>query len=286
MTEKMAKILKGKDVADSLSQDIAKKVEELKGKGIIPTLGILRVGEREEDLAYERGAVARAGRLGVDIVKYQLQEDISESELMKTIEEINGNDNIHGLLLLKPLPGHIDESRICSALSPEKDVDGITPASMAGIYSGETAAYPPCTAQACIEILKYYGIEFSGARAVVLGRSLVIGKPVTMLLLKENATVTVCHSKTTNLAEICREADIIIACAGKSKMLTEEYMRAGQIIIDVGINVDEGGNMTGDADFEKACGIVEGITPVPGGVGSVTTTVLMSHVVSAAAKKG
>jgi methylenetetrahydrofolate dehydrogenase (NADP+)/methenyltetrahydrofolate cyclohydrolase len=206
--------------------------------------------------------------------------------LIDELRKINDDDSVHGVLLLKPLPAHMDEKTVCSELMPSKDVDGITEASMAGVYSNSGMGYPPCTAEACLEILKFYGIERKGKKAAVIGRSLVIGKPVAMMLIKEDATVTICHTKTTDMPQICSEAEILIAAAGKAKTVDGKYFNSGQIVIDVGINVDDDGNLCGDVDFSAAEGRVKAVTPVPGGVGTVTTGILMKHVVEAAEKAG
>ena len=280
----MAQILKGKEVADALNVSIQADVEELKAKGISPTLGILRVGEREDDIAYERGACKRCEVNGVEVKKCLLPADVSQEDLVAAIEAFNGDPSVHGVLMFRPLPAHLDESAACDALLPEKDIDGITLGSSAGVYMGQDIGYPPCTAQACMEILDHFGIETAGKKAVVIGRSLVIGRPAAMMLMQRNATVTICHTKTENMPEVCRDADIVIAAAGKAGVVGGEFFREGQTVIDVGIHVREDGSMCGDVDFAAAEGIVSAITPVPGGVGTVTTGVLVRHVVDAAKK--
>ena len=282
----MAQILSGKQVSAALSDQLKLDVEKLKASGIDPTLGILRIGAKPDDIAYERGATKRAETVGVSVKNYQYDSDISQEMLISELRKINADDSVHGVLLLKPLPSHIDEKIVCRELKPSKDVDGVTEGSMAGIYSGSGLGYPPCTAAACIEILKFYGIELKGKKTVVIGRSLVIGKPVAMLLIKEDCTVTICHTKTTDMPKICQEAELLIVAAGKAKSIGSEYFNKGQIVIDVGINVDDDGNLCGDVDFSAAEGCVQAITPVPGGVGTVTTGILMKHVVEAATKFG
>lgn len=280
----MAKFLKGAETAKALTEQLIVRADELKKSGIKPCLAIVRVGERDDDIAYERGAMKRCEKVGIEVRNVLLPIDITQEALIEEIEKINKDNDIHGVLLFRPLPKHIDDAAVCEVLAAEKDMDGITRGSLAAIYSGRGEGYAPCTAQSCIEILKHFGIPVAGKRAVVIGRSLVIGKPVSMLLLNENATVTTCHSRSENLPQICREADIIIAAAGKAAMVTKEYVKPGQTVLDVGIHVDEEGNMCGDTAFTEIEPIVDAITPVPGGVGSVTTAILASHVIEAAEK--
>ena len=278
----MAKQLLGKEVNAFLNERIKKQAALLKEQGISPTLGIVRVGARPDDLSYERGAVKRCETLGVSYEKFLLPEDCTQEELMKVVEHVNENDKIHGVLMFRPLPKHLDESAVIKALKPEKDVDGITDGSMVGVFSGTDQGFPPCTPQACMEILDYYGIDCTGMKAVVIGRSLVVGKPAAMMLLKRNATVTICHTRTKDMPSVVKEADLVIAAAGRAGIVDGSYLSEGQIVIDVGINVNEEGKLCGDVNYEEASSIVDAITPVPGGVGSVTTSVLISHVVEAA----
>ena len=290
----MAKQLLGKEVNEKLNARIIAQCEELKAKGINPTLGIVRCGERPDDLSYEKGATKRAEALGVAVEKFVLPEDISKEDLLKVIDEINANDNIHGVLMFRPLPKHLkaDQDEICNRLDPRKDVDGMTDGSNAGVFMGKKLGFAPCTPAACMEILDHYGIDCTGKKAVVIGRSLVVGKPAAMMLMGKNATVTVCHTKTKDTAAIAREADIIVSAAGVLKSLTKDYVRPGQIVVDVSINWDAEkpnakggkGGIAGDAVYEEVEPIVEAITPVPGGVGAVTTSVLIGHVVEAAAR--
>ena len=283
----MAKQLLGKEVNEKLNARIIAQCEELKAKGINPTLGIVRCGERPDDLSYEKGATKRAEALGVAVEKFVLPEDISKEDLLKVIDEINANDNIHGVLMFRPLPKHLkaDQDEICNRLDPRKDVDGMTDGSNAGVFMGKKLGFAPCTPAACMEILDHYGIDCTGKKAVVIGRSLVVGKPAAMMLMGKNATVTVCHTKTVDTPAVAREADILISAAGVLKSLTKEYVRPGQVVIDVSINWDEAkGGIAGDAVYDEVEPIVEAITPVPGGVGAVTTSVLIGHVVEAAAR--
>lgn len=280
----MTQILKGAPVADSLNETLSKTVTDLKKGDVVPTLAILRVGEREDDIAYERGAVKRCEKVGVAVKKVVLAADVSQADLLGAVTDLNADDKVHGVLLFRPLPAHLDEDLICNALDPAKDVDGITDLSSAGVFAGKDLGYPPCTPQACMEILDYYDIDVTGKKAVVIGRSLVVGKPAAMMLTKKNATVTICHTRTQDMAALCREADILIVAAGRPQVVGSGYFAPGQTVLDVGINFDATGKMIGDVNFTDAEGIVAAITPVPGGVGTVTTSVLVGHVVAAAEK--
>ena len=291
----MAKLLLGKEVTDALNEKLMERTAALKEQGIIPTLAIIRCGANPSDLSYEKGATKRAELVGVAVKKYELPEDVTKEALMATIDEINGDDSVHGVLMFRPLPKHLkaDQDEICNRLDPKKDVDCMTDLSNAGVFEGrKDLGYAPCTPEACMEILDYYGIDCKGKSAVVIGRSLVVGKPAAMMLMGKNATVTVCHTKTVNTAEVARSADILVSAAGVLGSLTKEYVRPGQVVIDVPINWDPNkvnskggkGAIAGDAVFEEVEPVVEAITPVPGGVGSVTTSVLMKHVVEAAEK--
>jgi len=280
----MAEIWKGAPVAAALTERLIPRAQALAEKGVTPTLAIVRVGERPEDLSYERGALKRCEKVGIAVRQYLLTSEATQTDLMEVIEEINRDDSIHGCLMFRPLPKHMDEQAACAALSPAKDMDGITAGSLAAVFSGSGAGYPPCTAQACLEILDHYGYELKGKRAVVVGRSLVIGKPVSMLLLGRHATVTICHTRTADLAAECRRAEVLVAAAGKAGAVSAQCLAPGQVVLDVGINVDENGNLVGDVDFAAAETTVDAITPVPGGVGAVTTSVLARHVIEAAEK--
>ena len=291
----MAKLLLGKEVTDALNEKLMERTAALKEQGIIPSLAIIRCGANPSDLSYEKGATKRAELVGVAVKKYELPEDVTKEALMATIDEINGDDSVHGVLMFRPLPKHLkaDQDEICNRLDPKKDVDCMTDLSNAGVFEGrKDLGYAPCTPEACMEILDYYGIDCKGKSAVVIGRSLVVGKPAAMMLMGKNATVTVCHTKTVNTAEVARSADILVSAAGVLGSLTKEYVRPGQVVIDVSINWDPNkvnskggkGAIAGDAVFEEVEPVVEAITPVPGGVGSVTTSVLMKHVVEAAEK--
>ncbi len=289
----MAKLLLGKEVTDALNADLQNRTAALREKGVEPTLAIVRVGEDASDLSYEKGAMKRAELVGVKVVNYILPADANKEAVLAVIDEINANDAIHGVLMFRPLPKHLkaDQNEICNRLDPKKDMDCMTHLSNAGVFEGlSDLGYAPCTPAACMEILDFYGIDCKGKNAVVIGRSLVVGKPAAMMLMGKNATVTVCHTKTVNTAEICRNADIIVSAAGVLNSLTKDFVRPGQVVIDVSINWDANkpnargglGGIAGDAQFSEVEPIVEAITPVPGGVGSVTTSVLMKHVVEAA----
>ena len=282
----MTEVLKGKAVSRSLTEKTLKKVEVLKKEGIFPTLAMVRLGEKPEDLSYERGAMKRAVESGIMVRQFVYDEKIPQQELMNEIAKLNEDDHIHGVLIFRPLPEHIDERLVCGMLRPEKDVDGITAGSMAGVFMGSDTGFPPCTAEACMELLSHYGYELAGKRVAVLGRSLVIGRPVAMMAMERDATVTVCHSRTEpdDVRRIVGAADVVIAAVGRSRMIGADILGRDQVIVDVGINVDDDGNLCGDVDFEGAEAVAKAITPVPGGVGSVTTAVLMKHVAEAAGK--
>jgi methylenetetrahydrofolate dehydrogenase (NADP+)/methenyltetrahydrofolate cyclohydrolase len=278
----MATILKGAEVVETLNAEIIAEVEALRAKGVEPTLAIVRVGERDDDISYERGVTKRAEKVGVAVKNVILPGAVSQDELIQTIEALNIDTGVHGVLMFRPLPKHIDEDLVRNRLAPAKDIDGITDGSAAALFTGSGSGFAPCTPAACMEILKHFGIDVKGKRAVVVGRSLVVGKPAAMMLLDRHATVTVAHSRTVTLPDVVREADIVIACVGRARMIGGSYLAAGQIVIDVGINVAEDGSLVGDVDFDAAASKVAAITPVPGGVGTVTTSVNLKHVVEAA----
>ncbi len=287
----MAKQLLGKEVTAAMNEKLQAKVAELKEKGVTPKLGIIRCGENPSDLSYEKGAMSRAALIGVEVERFLLPEDVTKEALIAQIEALNADASIHGVLLFRPLPKHLKDvqSEICNHLRPEKDIDCMTDLSNAGVFMGKQLGFAPCTPQACMEILDYYGIDCKGKTAVVIGRSLVVGRPAAMMLMQRNATVTICHTKTVDTASIARQADILVTSAGVLNSLTADYVRPGQIVIDVSINWDptkkDGkGGIAGDADFAAVEPIVEAVTPVPGGVGAVTTSVLIGHVVEAASR--
>ena len=279
----MAKILKGKEVADALTARMQQDVEELKAQGVTPTLCIFRVGERPDDLAYERGATKRAQAAGVKVKNLILPADVPQDVFDRELNRVNKDDTIHGILLFMPLPKHLDTERARQMLNPAKDVDGCTDLSLAGVFTNTKTGFPPCTAQAAMEILHHFDIPVSGKKAAVIGRSLVIGRPVGMMLMHENVTVVNCHTRTVDVPSITREADILIAAAGRLHSVTRDFTNPDQVVIDVGIGWnEEKQKLCGDVKFDEAETVVDSITPVPGGVGSVTTAVLCSHVIEAA----
>ncbi|MBE5869930.1 MAG: bifunctional 5,10-methylenetetrahydrofolate dehydrogenase/5,10-methenyltetrahydrofolate cyclohydrolase [Lachnospiraceae bacterium] len=273
-------LLKGVTVANRITEEIKKEMEEW--KAAIPHLAIVRIGEREDDLSYERGAIKRMEKIGFRYTVFAFPANITNEEFQSEFDQINQNEDIDGILLFRPLPKQIDAKLIEEKIDPRKDLDGIGPRNLAKVFAGDQSGYAPCTAEAVVAVLEEAGIDLTGRKAVVIGRSLVIGKPVSMLLLKKNATVTICHTKTKNMAEICREAEILVAAAGCAKMVNEEYVGKDAIVIDVGINVDEDGNLCGDVDRESVKDKASLLTPVPGGVGSVTTSILARHLLKAA----
>lgn len=279
----MAKLLRGAPVAARLTEETAVRAAELGSRGVVPTLCLIRVGERADDLSYERGLLKRAASSGVDVRKVVLDPACSQGELMAAIASVNADSAVHGILMFRPLPASLDEAAACEAIAPEKDVDCLTQASLAGVFTGSGEGYAPCTADAVMHLLADAAVPLEGACVTVVGRSLVIGRPVAMMLQAVNATVTMCHSKTRDLARCCREADVLVVACGRARMVGADCVRAGQVVVDVGINWDESaGRLVGDVDFDAVEPIVDAVTPVPGGVGSLTTAVLMQHVVQAA----
>ena len=280
----MAQLLKGVPAAAALTEALVQRSEALQSKGVTPTLAILRVGERPDDLSYETGAVKRCEKAKIAVRRFPLPANCTRETLLTTIQQINADPTIHGCLMLRPLPDPEAEWSACQLLDPKKDVDGITPSALGAVFTGRGSGYPPCTAQACIELLDFYNIPIEGKRAVVIGRSLVIGRPVSMLLQHRNATVTMCHTRTKDLPAICRQADILIAAAGQPQMVTANFTTPTQTVLDVGIHVDETGKLCGDTNFTTLSPISAALTPVPGGIGAVTTAVLAKHVIQAAEK--
>lgn len=273
-------ILKGLPVANAINERIAEQMKTWTGR--VPHLAIIRVGERPDDMSYERGATKKMEKVGFDCTSYTFSADIDNDTFQAEFDKINDDVDIDGILLLRPLPKHLDELAVVNRIHPEKDLDGICPVNMAKVYAGDETGFAPCTAEAVVEMLDFAGIDPKGKRVTVVGRSLVIGKPVAMLLMKKNATVTVCHTKTADMPGTCRDAEILVAAAGVAKMIDETYVADGAVVIDVGINVDADGNLCGDVDFEAMEGRAAAASPVPGGVGSVTTSVLAKHLLRAA----
>ena len=277
--------LGGKEVADKIVEEIKVKVEELKGKGVSPKLAILRVGAREDDLAYERGVLKRFETAGVEVEVTALDAGVLQEELDKTFDGINNDPQVHGILVFRPLPKPLSDEHMRRTIDPGKDSDFMDIRNMENVLAGVPDCAAPCTAEAVMALIKHYQIETKGKKVTVVGRSLVIGKPVALLLTTANATVTVCHTKTADIEAECRNADIIVACCGVAKMITDKYVKPGQTVIDVGMNVDEEGRLCGDVDYEKVSEIADAITPVPGGVGSITTAILLRHVVDNAGRQ-
>ena len=282
----MAEIWKGAPVAAALSETVAAEAAELTAKGVLPTLAIFRVGERDDDLAYERGAMKRCEKVGVAVRNVVLPADVDSETFFSALEELNADPAVHGILMFRPLPKQLDGEKARRLLAPEKDVDGCTDGSLAGVFTNTPLGFPPCTAQAAMEMLRYYGVDPKGKRVAVIGRSLVIGRPVAMMLMHANATVTVCHTRTVDVPAVTREADILVAASGQMESVGAEYLRPGQIVIDVGIGWNEAKQkLCGDVKAEEAEPIAAALTPVPGGVGNVTSAVLAKHVVEAARRQ-
>lgn len=271
--------LRGKKVSDGIKEYVSKELETL---SFVPNLAIVRVGENPDDMSYERSATKKLKSFGLDVASYVFPQDISDEDFKKAFKDINEDDEVTGILLLRPLPRTINEKDIENMIDPKKDLDGISPINIAKVFAGDTSGFSPCTAEAVIEVLKAYDIELTGKRVTVVGRSMVVGKPVSMLLLKENATVTMTHTRTVNLKKTCSDAEIVIAAAGRAKMLNSDYCGQDAVMVDVGINVDDNGKLCGDVDYSTLDGKASAATPVPGGVGTVTTAVLAKHLIQAA----
>ncbi len=277
----MGEIIKGKPVADAISEELTKKVELLKGKSINPKLTIVRVGADPSDLAYERGALKRCDSIGVLTEVKEFPVDITQDDFIAELKKINDDKAVNGILIFRPFPKQLEEKVLKYVIAPEKDVDCFSPVNVAKVMENDETGFAPCTPAAVMEILKYYKVPMKGKKAVVVGRSMVVGKPVSMLLLNENATVTICHSKTEEMPVVCSEADILVVGIGRAKMINSSYVKEGAVVIDVGINVDENGNMCGDVDTEDCLPKASMITPVPAGVGSVTTSILAKQTIKA-----
>ena len=280
----MAELLKGKPVVDRMAEDMRGRIAALEEQGVKPTLALVRLGQRPDDLSYERTAVKRAAGLGIHTKPYVLDEFAPEAALKATLQSINYDKTVHGCLMFRPLPTFMDEKAMCNTLTAAKDVDGISLASLAAVFTDAPDGFPPCTAAACVAILEHYKVPIVGKHVVVIGRSLVVGKPVSMMLLRRNATVTLCNSRTQDLPALCKEADIVVVAMGRQGFIGSDCLREGQVVVDVGIHVNAEGKLCGDVRFDEAEPLVEAITPVPGGVGTVTTSVLVGHVVDAAEK--
>ena len=281
----MAELLKGGPVARAITEDLASRAAALKAAGVAPRLAIVRVGEREDDLSYERGALKRCEKVGIEARRVLLPGDCSQEELLRVVRELNDDASVHGILLFRPLPDQLDEAEVARALDPAKDVDCMTPSSLLHTLTGMGEGFAPCTAEAVLAILDHYEVPLEGVRVAVVGRSLVIGKPVSLMLQVRNATVTMCHTRTHDLASELKRADVIVAAAGHAGTVGAECVSPGQVVVDVGINWDErAGKLVGDVDFDAVEPVVGAITPVPGGVGAVTTSILAKHVIESAEK--
>ncbi len=272
---------RGMPAVKAMAEEFKSRVAALKERGVYPKLAVVRVGEREDDIAYEKGIMKRFGAVEADVEAIKLPIDIDEASFEENIVRLNEDDSVHGILVFRPLPKQLSDDRLKQLIKPEKDVDSISMANAAKVFAGDKTGYAPCTAQAVMELLEHYKIDLTGKRVVIVGRSLVVGKPLAMLMLGKNATVTVCHTRTKNIAEECKRADILVACAGSAKMIKRNFTNPGQIVVDVGINFIDGA-MCGDVDYDDVAEQVAAITPVPGGVGTVTTSVLLKHTLESA----
>ena len=276
----MAQLLKGAPVAAAITENLITRAQALRAQGCEPKLAMLRIGARADDVAYEHAAERRC-----ESVSIATERTVLPADVIRELERINADDTIHGCLMFRPLPKHLDERKICEALSPLKDVDGMTFSSLTTVFTRSGEGFAPCTAQSVVELLDHYGVEIEGARTAVIGRSLVIGRPVAMMLLARNATLTMCHTRTRDLPAVCREAEILVVASGHAGSVTKDYVNQNQTVIDVGINAAPGGGVCGDVLFDEVEPLVRAISPVPSGVGAVTTAVLCKHVIEAAEKR-
>lgn len=277
----MAIDLRGKPVGDEIKELIKNKVEELEKENKYPTLAIVRLGDNPDDVYYERSILKNCESVGIKTNPIEKDVNISTEELIDIVEDLNNDDSISGILIFRPLPDHIDEDKVIRTVSPDKDVDSMNPITVNKLFEGDMSGFAPCTPKAAMEILKHYDVELEGKNVVVINRSLVVGKPLAMMLLEENVTVTICHSRTKDLPSITRNADIVMTALGRAKMFNKEYFNENSIVVDIGISDDDEGKMSGDVDYEDVKDLVKMVTPVPGGVGSVTTSLLLKHVVDA-----
>lgn len=277
----MAEILKGNVVAAQIKENMSKRIAQLEKEGKYPTLGIIRLGNNPGDVSYEKSIIKNCDAIGIKTKIYEREVSLTTEELVNLMDELNNDENISGILLFRPLPKHIDEETIRNSISPDKDVDCMHPLNLEKIFEGKMDGFAPCTPKAAMEILNYNNIPLEGKNVVVINRSMVVGKPLVMMLLEKNATVTICHSRTNNLPEITKNADVVVTALGRAKFFDEKFFNEKSVVIDVGVSLDKDGKLSGDVDYEKVVGLVDKITPVPGGVGSVTTTILLNHVVNA-----
>ncbi len=277
--------MKGAEVADAMKEKLIAEVKEINHCGMAPALAIVRLGARPDDIAYERGVKKRFGEIGIEVQVFDYPVNTKQEEFLSEMDRINRDDKIHGILLFRPLPDHISEDAVKRAILAEKDVDCQNPENIAKVFAGDKSGFAPCTPEAVIEMLDHYKIELKGKNIVVVGRSMVVGKPLSMLLLDRHATVTICHTRTRELEMICRNAEILVAAAGKAGVIRGLHVGDGAVVLDVGINFNESGKICGDVHFDSAVKKARYITPVPGGVGAVTTLVLAAHVIRAAKRK-
>lgn len=275
---------RGMPAVKAMAEEFKSRVAALKERGVYPKLAVVRAGEREDDIAYEKGIMKRFGTVEAEVEVIKLPIDIDEESFEDTIRRLNEDEKVHGILVFRPLPKQLDDNRLKEIIRPDKDVDSISMANAAKVFAGDKTGYAPCTAQAVMELLEHNKIDLTGKKVAIVGRSLVVGKPLAMLMLGRNATVTVCHTRTKNIAEECKRADILVACAGSAKMIKRDFTNPDQIVVDVGINFVDGA-MCGDVDYDDVAEHVAAITPVPGGVGTVTTSVLLKHTLESAERR-
>ena len=280
----MARILYGQPVVDSIKSDLTERVRILKEKGVSPGLAILRAGERPDDIAYENRLSSMCEMLGIRYRTVEVNRSISQYDLSSALDRLNRRSDVHGIIVFRPLPDHIDDDLICDLISVDKDIDCMNPDNLKGLFTGRNKAFAPCTAEAVIELLKFYKYPLDGANVAIINRSTVIGKPLTLLFLNENSTVMICHSHTRNIKRITRSADIVVTGTGKGEYFGPDYVSPGTVVVDVGINFKEDGTMTGDVDFEEVCKKAAAVTPVPKGIGGVTSVILLRHIIESAEK--
>lgn len=277
-------LLNGKELAQKLQQEITQEVTELKKKGLQPGLAVILVGENPASQVYVRNKERAANNIGMYSVVYRLPETTSEAALIAKIEELNQEDKIHGILVQLPLPKHINEDLVLDTIDPAKDVDGFHPMNLGNLFAGKPTMIP-CTPAGIMELIKLSGIDLAGKNAVIIGRSNIVGKPMAHLLLQANATVTICHSKTKDLPKVAKQADVLVVAIGRANFVTADFVKEGAVVIDVGINRDENNKLTGDVKFDEVAPLTSFITPVPGGVGPMTITMLMRQTIDAAKRK-
>lgn len=286
------KVIDGKAVSAKVLEELKAEVEELKKESIVPGLAVVLVGEDPASQVYVGSKVKTCGELGMYSRKIVLPEETSEAELLQVVADLNADEAVHGILVQSPLPNHMDEANVVLAIDPAKDVDGFHPENVAKLTLEDPSGFVACTPAGCMRLLAEYGIETSGKEVVVVGRSMIVGKPMALLLVARgaDATVTIAHSRTKDLAEVCRRADILVAAVGRPEMITKEFVKPGAVVIDVGVNrVDDaskkrGYRLTGDVAYEEVAEVCEAITPVPGGVGPMTIAMLMRNTITAARK--